>query len=270
MSRLANNIGISGSRVILTGAAGGLGSEIARQLITHNCQIGLVGRNQHKLEKLAANLIAQGGDVIVIAADITQENDRDIIINSMLEKYKGIDILVNNAAVMSFSLFENQRQDIEKIFTTNVMAPMHLCHKVLPQLSQSSQPYIVNIGSTFGSIAFACFSSYSASKFALRGFTESLRRELADSSINVCYYAPRAVKTSLNTDKIMQMAEKTNMAMDPPDKIARKIVDAMVKGKKELYLGFPEAFFVKLNALFPRLVDIGISAQSNIMKQFCG
>jgi short-subunit dehydrogenase len=115
--------------------------------------------------------------------------------------------------------------------------------------------HIVNVGSTFGSINFAHFVTYSSTKSGLKGFSESLRRELDGQGINVTYVAPRAVKTPLNTEKVMQLAEITKMNMDAPELVAEKIVEAIELKKKDAYIGFPESLFVRINAVLPRLVD---------------
>lgn len=258
------------ARIILTGAAGGIGREIAKQLISNQCKIGLVGRNKSKLDELAEQLRSKGADVLVIVADITKQAERQTIIDIMIAQYKGIDMLINNAGMMSFKGLEQESdENIEAIFQTNVIATMQLCRAALPYLRQSKQAHIANIGSTFGSIAFSYYTAYSASKFALRGFSESLRRELMDTDIKVSYIAPRAVKTSLNSDKVFAMAKKINMAMDEPEDIAKKVINALNKCKKDVYFGFPESFFVRLNMLFPRLVDRALSGQNKVMKQYC-
>jgi len=120
----------------------------------------------------------------------------------------------------------------------------------------------------FGSIAFAWFASYSASKFALRGFSEALRRELEGSGVGVTYVAPRAVKTALNSPAVYRMAEKVRMNMDDPARVARRIVRAIGRDKKDVDLGFPEAWFVRVNALLPRLVDRTLRKQNRVMREF--
>ncbi len=262
---------LSHARVILTGASGGLGSKIAQQLLQHQCKIGLVGRKQASLDKLAASLRQHHdhANIITIQADVSQSHDREKIIHAMQEAYQGIDILINNAAIMSFKAFQQEsNENITNIFQTNVIAAMQLSRQVLPYLQDNQQAAIVNIGSTFGSIAFAYHTLYSASKFALRGFSESLRRELADTPIKVIYIAPRAIKTSLNSPEVFAMAKEINMAMDDPNNIAKKIVHTIRKGKKEAYYGFPESFFVRLNMLFPRLVDKALASQNKIMHKY--
>jgi short-subunit dehydrogenase len=95
--------------------------------------------------------------------------------------------------------------DTEQLFPIDIIAPILLCKALIPWLSTCDFAHIVNIGSTFGSNGYAGFASYSASKFSLRGFSEALRRELADSAIKVRYLAPRAVKTAFNEDAVNRM-----------------------------------------------------------------
>ena len=157
---------------------------------------------------------------------------------------------------------------MERILKINAIAPMQLTRAVLPDMLERGSGRIVNVGSTFGSIGFACFASYSASKFALRGFSEALRREIAGSGVDVTYVAPRAVKTALNSAAVHHMADAVKMNMDPPLWVARQIVRAIEKDKKEVYLGFPESLFVRINNLLPRLVDAATRKQNRIMRRF--
>jgi short-subunit dehydrogenase len=150
----------------------------------------------------------------------------------------------------------------------NVLAPMQLTRAVLPELLEQGSGQIVNLGSVLGSIAFPCFASYSASKFALRGFSEALRRELDGSGIGVTYVAPRAVKTRLNSAAVYRMAEAVKMPMDDPEAVARQVVRALESNRKDVYLGFPESLFVRVNALLPRLVDGALRKQNRVMQRF--
>ena len=119
---------------------------------------------------------------------------------------------------------------------------------------------IVNVGSIFGSINFAHFATYSSAKAGLRGFSQALRREVAGSGIDVTYVAPRAVNTALNTDTVKEFARLTGMNMDEPRAVAHRIVDVVADRRREAYFGFPEALFVRLNAIFPGLVDQALSS----------
>jgi short-subunit dehydrogenase len=145
---------------------------------------------------------------------------------------------------------------------------MQLTRYVLPSMIEQGHGRIVNIGSMFGSIGFPCFAAYSASKFAMRGFSQALRRELTGTGVGVTYVSPRAVKTRFNPPVVHRMAELGMMRMDDPQWVARKIVQAIEKEKDEAYLGFPESLFARINAVLPRIVDGAIVKQVPTLVSF--
>jgi short-subunit dehydrogenase len=170
---------------------------------------------------------------------------------------------------MSFRPFaEEEPATLERLLQLNLVVPMLLARQVLPRLLAQGQGRIVNIGSTFGSIGFAWFAAYSASKFGLRGLSEALRRELEGTGVGVTYVAPRAVKTPLNTGAVYRMAEVTKMNMDDPEWVAERIVQAIESDAKDVYLGFPEKLFARLNGFLPRLIDGGLRKQNALMAPF--
>ena len=260
---------LSEQRIILTGATGGIGVELAKQLVAQDCKVGLVSRFLEKLEQLAAQLKTDKKNISLICADITSSEGRQEIINRMEKDFSGYDMLINAAGIMDFTSFTDQSDErIEAVFQTNVIAPMQLCKKVLPYMLAQNKGHIVNIGSTFGSIGFAWFTSYSTSKFALRGFSQALRRELAETPVKVSYIAPRAVKTSLNSSAVYKMAKEVKMNMDNPDFVAKQILQSIIKDHKEKYLGFPESLFVRINAILPGLVDMATRSQNKIAQKY--
>lgn len=259
---------LSGTRIILTGAAGGIGNQLARRLATSGARLFMVGRSEAGAE-LAKTLKSQGADVTFHRKDLLQQGAVQDIVSSALTALGGIDLLINLAGSMSFESFAAEDPDVtERIMRLNVVLPMQLCQAVLPHMLAQKHGRIVNIGSIFGSIGFAYFATYSASKFALRGFSEALRRELAGSGVGVGYIAPRATKTSFNGAAVDRMGQSVKMKFDAPDYVAGVIVDSIRADMNEAYLGWPEKFFVRLNALLPRVVDSGVSKQNRQAKQF--
>jgi len=263
---------VKNKRIILTGAAGGLGRQIALELNRRGAELGLVDLNPEALNALEAELKQTAQNkVCAKAADLTNDDERQQAINFINQELGEIDILINCAGLNAFTAFANQNsQFISKMMAVNTVAPMLMTHAVLPEMLKRGQGQIVNIGSTFGSIAFAWFSTYSASKFALRGFSEALRRELKGSSsrITVSYIAPRAVKTAMNSDAMYDNAAAIKMKFDEADVTARKIVNAIEKDAKDVYIGFPESFFVRLNSILPRLVDKALRKQNIEMGKY--
>lgn len=254
-------------RVILTGATGGIGSQIARKLSAAGAKLSLVDRNEQAL-KTAVNEL--GSDhALGITADITSDEGRQNIVDQSTERFGGIDILINSAGINPFGSFvEQDPETIEMTLSVNTLAPMLLTQKVLPAMLERNSGHIVNIGSTFGSIAFAWFTAYSTSKFAMRGFSQALRRELADSSVKVTYIAPRAVKTPINSEAVYDMAKVIKMNMDEPEDVARQIVQAISKEQKECYIGFPESLFVRINSVLPGLIDNSVRKQDKIAREY--
>ncbi len=258
---------LENKRIIITGAAGGLGSHVAKLLSAQGAKLILVDLDHSALKNTLQNLDTDS--TITISTDITLASGRNEIVKTTLNTFQGIDILINLAGINPFGSFTKQESEvIQKTMEVNTIAPMLLTHDVLPTMHKQHSGQIVNIGSIFGSIAFAWFTSYSTSKFALRGFSQSLRRELADTGIDVTYIAPRAIKTSINSAAVYEMAEVIKMNMDEPEEVAEKVIHAIETRKKEYYIGFPESLFVRINAILPGLVDNVVRKQNRLARPY--
>jgi len=252
---------MNGKRIILTGAAGGLGTHLARLLSAEGARLCLTDVNEEALQHVRQELA--GSAVHAVTANITDAEGRKEIVEATLREFGGVDILINAAGINPFGVFAQQDPGlIQRTIEINTIGPMLLTRAVLPTMLEQNSGQIVNIGSTFGSIGFAWFSAYSASKYALRGFSQALRRELAETGVRVTYIAPRAVRTAINSQAVYDMAEAVKMNMDEPDDVAEQIVRHIRKGEKECYLGFPESLFVRINAIFPGLVDRAVRGQN--------
>ncbi len=253
---------LNDKRVLLTGAAGGIGREMSALLAARGARLCLVDRDLAAVTALAQSLRGKAPEVLALASDISLAEERDAAVKRMRETFGGIDLLINLAGILDFKRFQDTDPAmIQRILQVNVEAPMQLVRSVLPGMTAQGSGRIVNIGSMFGSIGFPCFAVYSASKFALRGFSQALRRELAGTGVGVTYVSPRAVKTPLNPDVVYLMAERGMMHMDDAHWVAAKIVQAVEKEKDEAYLGFPEKLFARINAVLPCMVDRGITKQ---------
>lgn len=262
---------IHSKRILLTGAAGGIGRCLAAQLASRGALLCLVDRDQAAVDRLGASLSDTSMPALTLSGDITQVEERAAIVRHMQETFGGIDILINLAGILDFRRFQDSDPaTLQRILQVNVEAPMQLVHAVLPKLIAQGAGRIVNIGSMFGSIGFPGFAVYSASKFALRGFSQALRRELTGTGVGVTYISPRAVKTPLNPEVVNLMAERGMMRMDDAQWVAEQIVRAIEKDSNEAYLGFPEKLFARINAFFPGLIDQGIAKQVPEILAFAG
>jgi short-subunit dehydrogenase len=252
------------ARVLVTGAAGGIGSATVRELVRAGAAVVLADLRREPLERLAAQL--GPACVGIAAADISTDAGRALLLDAAREHR--VSVLVNAAGINPFGLIEQQTSaEIARALSINAVAPILLCHALLPVLRSAPSAHIVNVGSTFGAIGFPGFTAYSASKFAVRGFSEALRRELADSPIRVHYVAPRATRTALATDRVRAMNEELKVGMDAPEDVARAIREVLERERPERYLGGPERLFARLNALLPRLVDRSLLRQLPVIRR---
>ena len=261
---------LKGKTILLTGANGGIGSMLSKLLTAQGSKLVLCSLSRESLEKLERDLAVSGNTNAhcVIEADIGSNEDRKRIA-SECEALGGIDVLINLAGVLDFSLFEEQSVDvIERTIGINLLAPMLLCHELLPQLKQKEKAAILNVGSIFGSIGHPGFVAYCASKAGMKTFTEALSRELADTNIAVTYIAPRATATALNSDRVNDMNKALGNNTDTPDYVAREIVNHLQQDKTLSYLGWPEKIFVRLNALLPSVVHNALVKKLGLIKQF--
>src|ERR1035437_5251880 len=244
---------LSGSSILLTGASGGIGGAIARQLALRGASLILVNRDREKLETFAAELGSNGNPVLALTGDLAIPGQAADVVNTAIEKAGSIDILINCAGVQNFGFFaEESTADTASLFNVNTIAPISMTNAVLPHMLQNRKGQIVNVGSIFGSIGFPCFASYSASKFALRGFSEALRRELSGSGIGVTYLAPRFTRTAFNRDTVTRMANALKMNQDEPRRVAASVIAGIEQDDFDRYLGWPEKLFVRINSILPR------------------
>lgn len=261
------------TNVLLTGATGGMGKAFSQLLFDQGANLVLIGRNSHKLQQRQAELLASNinarNSVEIFAVDLIEAEQRTRLIDYLAILPFDINLLINNAGINQFSLFEQTtNNEIEHIIATNTIAPMQLTQALLPVLLRQPSAQIINIGSTFGSIGFPGYAAYCASKFALRGFSQALSRELADTKVTVKYLSPRATKTSLISDKIAQLNTALNTATDAPELVAKELLLLIKQNKPERYIGWPEKLFVRLNGLFPAMVSKSIVKQLPMIQKF--
>ncbi|MCB1954060.1 MAG: SDR family oxidoreductase [Rhodocyclaceae bacterium] len=259
---------MKGKTLLVTGAAGGIGSAIVLAFAAEGCRLVLLGRQPAALAALAAAARAAGADARPLVADLLTQDPADIA-RQAVAAFGCLDGIVNCAGVQHFGLAaEEPATASARTFAVNTVAPIQLTQALLPHLQGRPVAHVVNVGSIFGSIGFPCFATYSASKFALRGYSEALRRELAGGPVRVHYVAPRYTRTGLNRDAVVRMAEALGMNQDSPQTVAERVLASVRRGAADVYLGWPERLCVRINALFPRLVDGALIRQAGRMRPF--
>ena len=256
--------------LVLTGACGGIGQVLARQLAAAGASLFLCGGNAEALEELQRELRAKATDNQYIDArevDLTDDDQIDRWIESIAATDRPVNVLVNNAGVCKFDMFEKlEDRDIELMMNLNSVVPMKLTRRLLAGLKRQPTARIVNIASTFGAIGFPGYCVYSASKYAIRGFSQALSRELSDTGVRVGCILPRATRTPINPARVVEMNRMLNVAMDPPGKVATDVLKFICSDRGELALGWPEKLLVRINSLFPALVGNAISKKLPLIK----
>lgn len=255
---------LQGKRVLLTGAAGGIGSAIARQLTGFGADLLLVDLDTPALKQIAA----ETGQA-ALACDLGRRESRDALLDAVSDRFNALDGLVYCAGINTFGLHDTQSDElIERIIMINLIAPIQLISGLAPLLERGTDPVIVNLGSVFGHIGFPGFSLYCASKFGLHGYTEALRRELADGPVRVAWISPRATSTGMNAGIIDAMNKELKVNYDQPEHVARMIVATLARPARDRVLGFPEKLFARINQVFPGIVDASLLRQLPVIRKY--
>jgi short-subunit dehydrogenase len=267
---------IAGARALVTGASGGLGRALATELARQGANVVLLARREDKLRAVAEEIAAFKkthstltpalsqeerelvGRAEIVVGDVTSPTARRAALDAAQAAFGGLDILVNNAGVGAIGRFDAADLNrTREVFETNFFAPVELTREALPLLKAGRQPIIVNIGSILGHRATPQNSAYCASKFALRGWTESIRVELAAEGIEVLLASLGPTSTDFWDHLVERQGDvpwTTSLAM-PAEVAARRIVRAMARDRREIIPGFRAHWFVRLSRHFPRLFD---------------
>jgi short-subunit dehydrogenase len=246
---------LSGRRILITGASSGIGKALAQQLAPLGAKLILAARSEDKLHALAQSL---GGETLVVPTDVTKEEDRQHLLAQAVEKFGGLDVLVNNAGLASWAHFADSTEDIlRQIMEVNFFAPAELIRRAIPILVNGVQPAVVNVASMCGRRAMPAWSEYSASKYALCGLTEALRGELARFDIDILLIVPGLTKSEFS-QHFLRSEGKAKIEYDkgmPPETVAAAIVKALRRNKTETWIGSDTQWMLRVNRWFPRLVD---------------
>jgi short-subunit dehydrogenase len=249
---------IKGSRAIITGASSGIGRAIALDLARQGGKVVCLARREDRLQALAEEIESFGGTIAWIAGDVTDRTARAAAIEAAKAKFGGLDTLVNNAGVGGIGPFETADPGrVRRIMEVNFFALVEMTRSALPLLKAGNRPIIVNISSIVGRRGVPHNSEYSASKFAVQGFSESIRAELAVSGVDVLVVSPGTT----DTEFFDQVVESKGGPKWPEHKavtaetVARATIRAMRRGSHEITPYFWGKILVLMNRVSPWFVD---------------
>lgn len=259
---------VDGGVALVTGAAGGIGAALAERLVRDGSNIALVDRNAEGLEDLAERLRVRRPDrqVTTIVADLGREEAPEEIVAQTLAEHGRITLLVNNAGVALAGRFEQVSiEDVDWLLAVNLRSVLAVTAAALPSLAPGAQ--ITNISSLFGIVAPVGNAVYSASKFGVRGFSMSLRTELAPRGIGVTTVYPGGIKTAIarharrgagvsEAEWQAGLRAYDRFLVIEPAVAARKIADGIVRRRARVLIG-PETY---AGDLLARLAPTGHSS----------
>jgi short-subunit dehydrogenase len=251
-------------RLLITGASSGIGYCLAEQAGAAGARLVLTARSAARLEELAAKLRSRGVSVLAVPADLTQEDERQRLLEQAVQHFGGLDVLINNAGIASFAHFADSSEAIlRQIMEVNFFAPVELIRKAIPILARGCQPAIVNVASMCGRRGMPAWPEYSASKFALCGMSEALRAELVRFGIDVLLIVPGLTRTAL-PQHLLQNRGRYPLDFErgmPAEQVAAGILRALQRNRPETVLGRDARWLLRVNRFFPRLVDWLIARQ---------
>jgi len=242
----------------VTGASSGIGRALAIELARNGVRLVVVARRADRLAALADEIQSIGGVVRTLAADVTDPAARQQAVDAAVSAYGGLDLLVNNAGIGAFGRFEQSDPErLRRVMEVNFFAPVELTRVALPELKRGTKPMVVNISSVLGHRAVPRSAEYCASKFAVQGFSESVRVELRRHGIDVLVVCPGLTRTEF-TASAMSRGNKPDWpahAGVSAEYVARRTVRAICAGKREI-MPFAWGRVLRLmNHLAPSLVD---------------
>lgn len=189
---------LAGKVAIVTGASSGIGEATALALADAGATVAIAARRSDRLEALAKRILDQGGEVLSITADVSDEAQVKAMVQKTHAEYGRVDILVNNAGVMLLGMIDGANtEDWRRMININVLGLMYATHAVLPIMKAQGVGHIVNISSVAGRFANAGTGVYNATKWAVGAFSESLRKEVYQNNIRVTIIEPGLVATEL-------------------------------------------------------------------------
>ncbi len=247
--------------VVITGASSGIGEALAYCAAKANYNIVIAARSKEKLEKVKLNCDGIGGNTLIVPCDVSLQNDCEHLINATIKEFGAIDILINNAGITMRALFADcDLSVIERVMGVNFWGTVYCTKFAIPYLLKSKGS-VVGVSSIAGVKGLPARTGYSASKFAIFGFLESLRLENMKTGLHVLvacpgYTASNTRNAALNKNGESQSESPLDESkLMQPETVAKAIFKSIANRKPYLYLTFEGKATVFLSKFFPRLLD---------------
>ena len=248
---------IAGSRILITGASQGIGRALALAAAARGARVLAAARSAGLLAELAAAAPA-GGSLRTVEADVTDPEGRRRMVEAARTHLGGLDVLVNNAGIGATGHFADVGPErLRKIMEVNFFGLTETTRACLPLLLEGNRPAILNVSSIAGKRGIPARSEYSASKFAVQGFSEALRTELAKDGVDVLVVSPGLTQTNFSKNMLEQRAlvPMDHLRGMTSEDVARAILRSLERGRDEVCLTLQGRLLVLVSRFLPRLAD---------------
>jgi short-subunit dehydrogenase len=264
---------------LITGGSRGLGLVIAREVCRHGGKVSILARSMEELGRAEQDLQKRGGTVLAISCDLQKQPHIEAAVRRTVEYFGRIDVLINNAGIIQVGPLDHmQRSDFEQSIDLYFWAPYELTMQVIPHLRKQGGGRIVNISSIGGRVAVPHLTPYCAGKFALTGFSDSVRSELVRDKIYVTTVCPGLMRTGSHVNAQFKgdhdaefgwFATASGMPLISisAERAARKIVAALRRGQSSLTLTVAAKLAIVGNAIAPSLTGVTMKLVNRFLPQ---
>jgi short-subunit dehydrogenase len=249
---------IRGLRVLITGASQGIGRALAEAAAAEGARVLAAARSGALLAELATSVRSAGGVIETVEADVTEAEGRGRMVQAAERQLGGLDVLVNNAGIGATGHFADAAPErLRKIMEVNFFGLTETTRVCLPLLKRGRTPAIVNISSIAGKRGIPARSEYSASKFAVQGFSEALRAEVEKDGVEVLVVCPGLTQTNFSKNMLEQKAlvQMDHLRGMSPAQVALATLRTLQRGKHEVCLTTGGRLLVLVSRFFPRVAD---------------
>jgi short-subunit dehydrogenase len=243
--------------VWITGASSGIGEALCIALANEGANLVLSARREDELQRVAA--LCGQAKVLVLPIDLSHIEQPQLLMDSIVARFGGVDILINNAGISQRGKALQTDISIDRrLMEVNFMSTVVLTKLVLPSMVEKNKGQIIAISSILGDFGLPLHSTYAAAKHAVNGFFESLAEELSTTNIRVTTISPGFIKTKVAINAITETGTAYNIDSPAQEKgmepsvCAKKIIDAIVQGKRKKYIGGIELLFVPMHQHAPK------------------
>lgn len=262
---------------VITGAASGIGKSIALQLAAQGCNLALADRDIDGLEQLKIEILEMQVDCYIAQLDVADNQAQICFANDVFAHFGRVDMLFNNAGVSLIDSVENQSiDDFQWLMNINFWGVVYGTNAFLVHLKSSPKAHIVNVSSLFGLLSLPLQSAYNSSKFAVRGFTEALKMEMAGTNVHVHCVHPGGIKTNItNSAKIAtKLVPKSQILSDfekqaktTSEQAATIILEGLEQNKRRILVGKDAKILDKISRWFPSSYEKILGFEKGVLKK---